>query len=77
MKREDLRGVPDEELQKQLDDLYQELFNLRFQRASGQLPNTNRLKEVRRTIARVKTALRANELAEIRNVAGDGRKAGA
>ena len=77
MKREDLRGVPDAELQKQLDDLYQELFNLRFQRASGQLPNTNRLKEVRRAIARVKTAQRASELAELRNVAGDGRKVSA
>jgi large subunit ribosomal protein L29 len=45
-------------LQKQMDDLYQEMFNLRFQRAAGQLANINRLREVRRDIARVKTELR-------------------
>ncbi len=70
MKREDLRGYNVGDLNKQLDDLYKELFNLRFQRASGQLPNPNRLKEVRRAIARTKTALRALELAETRGKVG-------
>ncbi|KRL84816.1 hypothetical protein FC48_GL000228 [Ligilactobacillus murinus DSM 20452 = NBRC 14221] len=40
----------------------EELFNLRFQLATGQLENTARLKEVRKTIARIKTALRQQEL---------------
>jgi large subunit ribosomal protein L29 len=40
-----------------LDDAYQELFNLRFQRASGQLSNTARYSEVRKDIARMKTVL--------------------
>ena len=53
-----MRGMDDAALQKQLDDLYQELFNLRFQRAAGQLPNVNRLRQVRRDIARVRTVAR-------------------
>ncbi|MDE3088995.1 MAG: 50S ribosomal protein L29 [Chloroflexota bacterium] len=52
-----LRTMDDPALQKQLDDLYQELFNLRFQRAAGQMPNFNRLGEVKRDIARIKTVL--------------------
>jgi large subunit ribosomal protein L29 len=53
-----LRTLDNATLQKQLDDSYQEMFNLRFQRAAGQLPNINRLRQVRREIARVKTVLR-------------------
>ncbi len=53
-----LRGMDDAALKKQLDDLYQELFNLRFQRAAGQQPNFNRLTQVKRDIARVKTVQR-------------------
>jgi large subunit ribosomal protein L29 len=52
-----LRTMDNATLQKQMDDLYQELFNLRFQRAAGQLPNINRLRQVRRDIARVQTVL--------------------
>ena len=59
----ELRGLNDTELQKQLDDLYQEQFNLRFQDASGQVKNQNRFKEVRRQIARIKTLQRERELA--------------
>lgn len=62
----ELRSTNDTELRKQLDDLYHELFNLRFQRVAGQTPNTNRLKEVRRDIARVKTILRERALAGAR-----------
>ena len=47
------------EKEKQFKD---ELFNLRFQLATGQLENTARLKEVRKNIARIKTALRQQEL---------------
>ena len=53
-----LRGMDDATLKKQLDDLYQELFNLRFQRAAGQQPNFNRVSEVKHDIARVKTVQR-------------------
>ncbi len=53
-----LRTMDDATLKKQLDDLQQEMFNMRFQRAAGQLPNFNRLRQVRRDIARVKTVLR-------------------
>jgi large subunit ribosomal protein L29 len=65
-KNEDLRAANDTDLTKQLDDLYQELFNLRFQQTVGQVPNTNRLKQVRRDIARIKTVVRQRELASVR-----------
>ena len=61
----ELRGLNDAELQKQLDGLYQEQFNLRFQNASGQVADQNRFKTVRRQIARIKTLLRARELAGV------------
>ena len=54
----ELRPLDDASLQKQLDDLERQLFDLRFQRAAGQLQNHNRLGELRRDIARVKTLLR-------------------
>lgn len=66
----ELRAANDVDLQKQLDDLYHELFNLRFQRTAGQMPNTNRLREVRRDIARVKTIMREHELAVVRGKGG-------
>ncbi len=63
MKTAELVGMDNAALQKQLDDLHQEMFNLRFQRAAGQLPNFNRLGQVRREIARVKTVLHDRERA--------------
>jgi large subunit ribosomal protein L29 len=59
----ELREKTDAEMQGDLDDAYQELFNLRFQKTSGQLSNTARISEVRRDIARIKTVLRERELA--------------
>jgi large subunit ribosomal protein L29 len=53
----ELKALDDVALKKQLDDLYHEMFNLRFQRAAGQLPNFNRLKQVRHDIARVRTVM--------------------
>jgi large subunit ribosomal protein L29 len=53
----------DEELRKQLADLRAELFQLRFQHATGQLDNPMRLRQVRRDIARVLTVQRMRELA--------------
>lgn len=51
-----------EELLRKLDELKEELFNLRFQMATAQLDNPMRIREVRRDIARVKTILREREL---------------
>lgn len=61
----ELRRLNDAELQKQLDDLYQEQFNLRFQHASGQVKDQNRFVQVRRQIARIKTLQRERELAGV------------
>jgi len=57
MKTEDVRLKSDEELKTALIDLRKEKFNLRFQKASGQLENTGRVRDVRRIIARIKTVL--------------------
>ncbi|NKB59187.1 MAG: 50S ribosomal protein L29 [Alphaproteobacteria bacterium] len=57
MKVEDLRQKSEDELNQQVLDLRKEAFNLRFQRASGQLENTARVRQVRRDIARIKTVL--------------------
>ncbi|MCW3798412.1 50S ribosomal protein L29 [Sphingomonas sp. BN140010] len=54
-KREDLTVKTDDQLQQQLGDLKREQFNLRFQAATGQLEKASRVREVRRTIARIKT----------------------
>jgi len=62
MKVNDIRNLSSEELVKKLDDLKDELFKLRFQLATNQLENPMRIREVRRTIARVKTILRQREL---------------
>lgn len=53
----DLRQKSDDELKKDLLGLRKEQFNLRFQKATGQLEATARIQEVRRTIARIKTLL--------------------
>ncbi len=63
MQASELRDLDDEALTEQLEELQQELFNLRFQDATGQLDNPRRLTEVRRDIARAKTVLRERELA--------------
>ncbi|HQY91673.1 50S ribosomal protein L29 [Caldilinea sp.] len=59
----ELRAQNNAELARKLDDAYQELFNLRFQRATGKLANTARFQVVKREIARIKTILRERELA--------------
>jgi large subunit ribosomal protein L29 len=59
MKAEELRTKTADELVDQLKSLKREQFNLRFQRASGQLENTARVRQVRRDIARIKTTLGA------------------
>jgi large subunit ribosomal protein L29 len=54
----DLKGMTPDQLHDELLSLKKEQFNLRFQRATGQLENTGRVREVRRDIARVKTLQR-------------------
>jgi large subunit ribosomal protein L29 len=56
-KADDFRAKSADELGDQLVQLKKESFNLRFQRANGQLEKTNRVREVRRTIARIETVL--------------------
>ena len=55
MKADDIKQMTTDQLDDQLVKLKKEQFNLRFQRASGQLENTSRVREVRRDIARIKT----------------------
>lgn len=58
----ELRGMDDEGLQAKLTEAKEELFNLRFQAATGQLESHGRLRSVRREIARVYTIMREREL---------------
>jgi large subunit ribosomal protein L29 len=58
MKAEDIRTKTPDELKDQLASLKKEQFNLRFQRATGQLENTSRVRQVRRDIARIETIAR-------------------
>jgi large subunit ribosomal protein L29 len=62
MKVQEIRKMSDKDLNDKLSDLKEELFNLRFQHATGQLDNVMRIREVKRTIARVKTIQRQREL---------------
>ena len=57
VKAGDVRAKTADELATQLETLHKEAFNLRFQRASGQLENTARVRQVRREAARIKTIL--------------------
>jgi large subunit ribosomal protein L29 len=64
MKIEDIRDLTLDQLEDELIKLKREQFNLRFQKATSQLTNTARVREVRRTIARIKTAEREKRVAE-------------
>lgn len=55
MKTDDIRRMTSDQMEDAILDLKKERFNLRFQRATGQLENTSRLRETRRDIARIKT----------------------
>lgn len=59
----EIRTLTNAEIGQRLDEAYEEMFNLRFQRRTGQLKNTARLSQVRRDIARLKTVMRERELA--------------
>ena len=64
MKAQEIRQMTLDELEDQLAKLKKEQFNLRFQRATGQLANTSRVREVRRDIARIKTAAQTKRAVE-------------
>lgn len=63
MKLNELRELDDARLGQRLDEIYQELFNLRFQQETGRLTNTARFGQLLKEIARIKTLLRERELA--------------
>ena len=57
MKVEEIRKKTNDQLKRELSNLYKESFNLRFQKSSGQLENTSRIFKVRKLIARIKTIM--------------------
>ena len=63
-KIDEIIGLSDDELVDRLAESRRELFNLRFQLATGQLDNTARMGQLRRDIARILTELRTREIAE-------------
>jgi len=71
MKPSELRELPEEELRARLDSSKEELFNLRFQLATGQLDNPMRIKAVRHDIARLMTELTERDLALVGDEAED------
>ena len=62
MKLQDIRTIESEDLLAKVEEFNKELFSLRFQQATGQLENTARIKEVRKSIAKIKTVIREREL---------------
>ncbi|AEV38375.1 Ribosomal protein L29 [Pseudovibrio sp. FO-BEG1] len=64
MKATDVRAKTSDELKANLEELKKEQFNLRFQRATGQLENTARVRQVRRDIARIQTVLREKRVSD-------------
>jgi large subunit ribosomal protein L29 len=64
LKPGDIRDLPLDDIERQLAETKQELFNLRFQNATGELDNYMRLKELRRDVARIHTIIRERELGE-------------
>ena len=62
MKVQDIRSIETKDLLVKVDEFKEELFSLRFQQATGQLENTARIKEVRKSIAKIKTVIREREL---------------
>ena len=70
LKLSEVRDLPIDDIQKQLTETKEELFNLRFQNATGQLDNYKRLNELKKDIARLKTILRERELAEAAGAEG-------
>ena len=64
MKVNEIRNLTTEEINKKIEETKEELFNLRFQQASGNLEKPSRIRELRRTVARLKTVLVEREIKE-------------
>ncbi len=62
MKASEIREFSLEEKQRNMDDLKEELFNLNFQQETGQLENPQKMKQTRRSIARIRTILKEDEI---------------
>ena len=62
MKTNDIRKLSTEEINKKIAESKEELFNLRMKQATGSLENPSRIRELRKTVARLKTILREREL---------------
>lgn len=62
MKVQDIRSIETKDLLVKVEEFKKELFSLRFQQATAQLENTARIKEVRKSIAKIKTVIREREL---------------
>jgi large subunit ribosomal protein L29 len=72
MNAKEIRDLSTDEIRDRLAETKEELFNLRFQNATGQLDNYKRLGDLRRDVARIKTTLRQRELEEASSQ-GDGQ----
>ena len=64
MKVEEIRGLSEKEREEKIVDFSQEIFNLRFQLATGKIENPSRLRGLRRDIARLKTVQRENRISD-------------
>ena len=64
VKNKDIREMSTEELNKKIAEYKEELFNLRFSQATGNLEKPSRIKELRKLVARMKTILRERELGQ-------------
>ncbi len=64
MKISEIRELSNEEINAKLKEAKEELFNLRFQQATGNLEKPSRIRDLRHTVARLKTVLRERELKE-------------
>ena len=62
MKVQEIREIETQELLNKVEEFKKELFELRFQQATGQLENTARVRQIRKTIAKIKTVIREREL---------------
>lgn len=62
MKNSEIRELTNEQILKKIDEYKEELFNLRFSQATGNLEKPSRIKELRKLVARMKTILREREL---------------
>ena len=64
MNNKEIRNLTNEEIVKKIDEMKEELFNLRFSQATGNLEKSSRIRELRKSVARMKTILRERELGQ-------------